>query len=221
MCTAAPGARIQPMAQSMQAMAMRAAISRSAQPPPSLHQPHLQHVLGLGDEQAGQEGSQRQRQPWRGDGSAASARATSAALVSTRGHWAVRAVEHASFPAARARRAPQPPRTRAPASCVMKLVPSTTSSVVAAKISALARFEIFLYSGRMSARPATVMPTMAATALMAARPSACGTACARACARVQDSGQGQPSGEGGRRGGAVTGHAQCCGRLLCDGCAAG
>jgi hypothetical protein len=62
----------------------------------------------------------------------------------------------------------------APASCVMKLVPSTTSSVVAAKISALASPLIFLYSGRMSSLPPAVMPTMHTTALTAAMPSACG-----------------------------------------------
>mmetsp|Transcript_27210 Transcript_27210/g.59449 ORF Transcript_27210/g.59449 Transcript_27210/m.59449 type:complete len:229 (-) Transcript_27210:4726-5412(-) len=74
---------------------------------------------------------------------------------------------------AMSRPARKAPRARdRPAREVRKEVPSTTSSVVAAKISALAMLLIFLYRGWMRRRPPAIMAKMHTTALTAAVPRA-------------------------------------------------
>ena len=65
------------------------------------------------------------------------------------------------------------PRARdRPAIWVMTEVPSTTSRVVAAKISEFSIAAMRLYSGRSSVLPPAMMVTMATTALKAATPRA-------------------------------------------------
>mmetsp|Transcript_14056 Transcript_14056/g.34679 ORF Transcript_14056/g.34679 Transcript_14056/m.34679 type:complete len:342 (+) Transcript_14056:747-1772(+) len=65
-----------------------------------------------------------------------------------------------------------PSASDSPASDVSTEVDSTTASVVAAKISAFANDDIFLYSGWMNSLPPAMIPTMHTTALTAASPSA-------------------------------------------------